>query len=129
MVNKNVCGRGICFPSVFTNLTYCVDVLERNLIVNTIQWDLRDDKNTRASEPKGLHLEALVKVINECGIPFAVWEKPNNNGKKTSTHEWRSLVGLEKKQLLHRLPEQFYEVVQPGTCDTVKRIWQVLYHN
>ena len=99
--------------------------MERNIIINTVRWDLRDDKNKRGNEPKGLHLKALVKAINDVGIPFTVWEKLNGTGKKTSAYDWRSMVGREKKQLLNRLPEKFSEVLNPNTCDTVKQIWQV----
>lgn len=99
--------------------------MERNIIINTVRWDLRDDKNKRGNEPKGLHLKALVKAINDVGIPFTVWEKLNGTGKKTSGYDWRSMVGKEKKQLLNRLPEKFSEVLNPNTCDTVKQIWQV----
>lgn len=64
-------------------LTYCspllkfvsLDVLERNLIINTVRWDLRDDKNKKQNQPKGLHLKLLVEAINDVGISFQVWEK------------------------------------------------------
>ena len=102
------------------------DVLERNLITNTVMWDLRDDKNKKGNAlPKGLHLKALVKAINDVGISFTVWDKSDGKGKKTSNYDWRSLTGKEKKLLLNRLPEKFNEVLHPDTCETVKQIWQV----
>lgn len=112
-------------PSLFLYNGTDEDVLRRNLITNTVRWDLTDDKNKRSNEPKGLHLNVLVKAINECGIPFTVWGKLDNSGRKNSRYDWRSLVGLEKKELLHRLPEKFHEVLKPDICDTVKKIWQV----
>ena len=101
------------------------DVLERNVITNTVMWDLRDDKNKKGNAPKLLHLKALVKAINDVGISFTVWDKSDGKGKKTSNYDWRSLTGKEKKLLLNRLPEKFNEVLHPGTCETVKQIWQV----
>ena len=108
---------------------YHLDVLERNLILNTIKWDLQDDKNKKPKEPKGKHLNDLVKAINECGIPFTVWSKLDGNGKKTNNYDWRSLVGKEKKHLLHNLPERFNEVLHPETSETIKHIWQVYFKN
>ena len=75
---------------------------------------------------KGLHLKALVKAINDCGIPFTVWEKLDNNGKKTSRYDWRSLVGQEKKKLLLSLPHKFKDILKPAIYDTVTQIWKVL---
>ena len=114
-------------------LTYCspllkfvsLDVLERNLIINTVRWDLRDDKNKKQNQPKGLHLKLLVETINDVGISFQVWEKSAGSGKKANGYDWRSLVGNEKKQLLNCLPEKFDEVLHPDVCGTVKLIWQV----
>ncbi len=100
-------------------------MLERNLIINTIRWDLHDDKNKQTKKPKGEHLKALVKVINECGVPFTVWSKLDGNGKKTNNYDWRSLVGKKKQHLLQHLLERFHEVLHPETCETVKQIWQV----
>jgi hypothetical protein len=108
------------------DISYLPDVLERNLITNIVMWDLRDDKNKKGNEPKGLHLKALVKAINDVGIPFTVWYKLDGRGKKTSSYDWRSLTGKEKKQLLNCLPRKFGEVLDPETCETVKLIWQVL---
>ena len=81
-------------------LSTTVDVLERNLITNTVMWDLKDDKNKKGSEPKGLHLKSVVKAINDVGISFTVWSKSDGSGKETSHYDWRSLTGNEKKQLL-----------------------------
>jgi hypothetical protein len=92
-----------------------------------VRWDLSDDKDKRGKDPKGLHLTTLVKAINECGIPFKVWEKLDNNGKKTSRYDWRSLVGQEKKKLLQKLPEKFAQVLRPDICHTVTKIWKVRY--
>lgn len=86
---------------------------------------MREDKNKRSNEPKEIHLMALVKAINDCGIPFTVWPKVNETGKKTSGYDWRSLVGHEKKVLLQHLPEKFEKVLWPETCPTVKEIWKV----
>lgn len=90
-----------------------------------MRWDLTEDKNKRSNQPKGIHLTALVKAINECGISFAVWPKLDGSGKKTSGYDWRSIVGQEKKQLLQLLPEKFDGVLKPDIGNTVKQIWQV----
>ena len=105
---------------------YPLDVLERNLILNTIKWDLQDDKNKKPKEPKGKHLNDLAKAISECGIPFTVWSKLDGNWRKTSNYDWQSLVGKEKKHLLHNLPEQFNDVLH---SETIKHIWQVYFKN
>ena len=96
-------------------LTYCrpllkfvsLDVLERNLIINTVRWDLRDEKSNKQNQPKGLHLKLLVDAINDVGISFQVWEKSAGSGKKANGYDWRSLVRNEKKQQLNRFPEKF----------------------
>ena len=103
---------------------YCnVDVLERNIIISVVRRYQREDKNKKSNGPIGLHLKALEKDI---GTPFTAWQKVYGIGKKTSVYDWRSMVGKEKKkQLVNQLPEKFTEVLNPDTCDTVKKIWQV----
>ena len=106
-------------------ITLFLDILERNIILTAIRRDLCEDKNKKSNEPKGLHLQNVVKSINSCGVTFSVWEKLDGNGKKTSKHEWTSLRGDEKKKLLRTLPSKFDEILKPETCVTVNQIWQV----
>ena len=105
---------GKSFLSLIVVYAICLDVLEKNLITNTVRLDLSDDKNKRSNEPKGLHLKALVKAINDCGIPFKVWEKLDKFG-------WP-----RKKKLLLSLPDKFKDILKPAICDTVTQIWKVL---
>ena len=83
---------------------------------------MRDDKNKKQNQPKGLHLKLLVKAINDVGISFQIWEKSAESGKKANGYDWRRLVGNEKKQLLHHLPEKFEEILHRDLCGTVKLI-------
>ena len=61
------------------------EVLERNISINTVRCNLRDDKDKKRNAPKELHLTTLVRAINECGILFNMWEKLDNNGKKPAS--------------------------------------------
>ena len=96
------------------------DVLERNIILSCVRRDLSEDKNKKSNQPKGLHTAAHVSAINACGIPLEIWHKVDGNGKKSSKYDWRSLVGNEKKKLLHLLPEKFHEVLNSETCEKLQ---------
>ena len=54
-------------------ITLFLDILERNIILTAIRRDLCEDKNKKSNEPKGLHLQNVVKSINSCGVTFKSW--------------------------------------------------------
>ena len=71
-----------------------------NLIEDPMELNDKMDFLKKKGEPKGVHLQKLIQVINRCGITFSVWEKRNDEGKCSGTKDWTSLMGDEKKKLL-----------------------------
>lgn len=72
-------------------------------------------------------------MINSLGITFLVWEKNNADGKGSGTYDWTSLIGSDKKKLLHLLPTQLEsrDILFPEANETVIKIWrdfESLYH-
>ena len=57
------------------------DVLLSNLIEDAMEWDDKDDFLKKKGEPKSVHLQKLIGVINSCGITFSIWEKKDADGK------------------------------------------------
>jgi len=47
------------------------------------------------------HLNDVLSAIHSCGVGFKVWKDKDNK------LEWTSLMGGEKKKLLHNLPSKF----------------------
>ena len=81
------------------------DRLTENLIIEVMQKDSKENLDKKHGQKKGIHLEKLIKVINDLGITFSVWDKPNADGKSSGTKDWPSLVGSDKKKLMKRLPD------------------------
>ena len=103
------------------------DNLLTNLIQEAVEWDKEDNQDKQPCLRKKIHLEALVKCINSCGVCFSVWEKRNADGKGSATFDYTSLMGSDKKKLLQHLPSKLGEVIRPKTSDTVTKLWKV--HN
>lgn len=106
------------------------DILLANLIEDAMELDDKMDFLKKKGEPKGVHLQKLVQVINGCGITFSVWEKRDNEGKCSGKKDWTSLMGDEKKKLLRTLPEKLEsnqdEIIHGDTAGTVIQLWKVL---
>ena len=50
------------------------DVLERNLVLEMVEWDAVEGASSLSS---GKHLNNLLKVISSLGVSFAVWQSKN----------------------------------------------------
>lgn len=91
-----------------------------------MEWDKEDNHNRPPSLRSPLHLDALVKAINSCGVCFNVWEKKNADGKGSATYDFTSLMGSDKKLLLQHLPAKLEGIIKPQTSETVIKLWQVV---
>jgi hypothetical protein len=103
------------------------DILERNVINNAIERDVKENLNRKPSERENKHLQNVVEAINNCGVSFSVWKKKNADGSDSGVHDWTSMVGNEKKKVLAKLPAQFPNILEPNHCDTITEIWKVHY--
>lgn len=104
-----------------------MDVLIRDLILDAQEWDRREDRTKKRGEPKKLHIEKLQSTIRSCGIIFDIWEKTNADGKTAGEYDFTSLLGSDKKKLLHDLPDKLNanaEVIHPNTCETIVKLWK-----
>ena len=101
------------------------DILINNLISDAMQWDEKDDIRKTRNVPKGEHLKRLLDTIRSCGVSFSVWEKINADGKGSGTWDWTSLMGDDRKKLMHELPPKLDIAIQPDTAQTVIQLWKV----
>lgn len=78
-----------------------------------------------------MSLRKLTQLINSCGVTFNVWEKRDENGNGIGKLDWTSLMGAEKKKLLHNLPDKLEssteEIIHQDTAATVIKLWKVLF--
>ena len=102
------------------------DRLTENIIIEVMERDRKSDFLKKRGEEKGVYLKRLIAVINSLGITFSVWEKNNADGKGSGTYEWTSLIGSDKKKLLHLLPTQLEsrDILFPETKETVIKTWR-----
>ena len=98
------------------------DVLTANLMTEVTEWDV--EENIENKKNKDTHLNKLVSCIRSCGVSFAVWKRKNVDGKESNVHEWTSLIGNDKKILLHKLPEKMRDFLRPETARKVMKIWE-----
>ena len=105
-------------------LLHVVDVLIENLVMDVLEWDKRDDLNTKRGVERGVHLEKLKVRIRSCGVSFDIWKKRDADGKGAGKYDFTSLLGTDKKKLLKELPSKLSEAVQPDTSETVATVWQ-----
>ena len=106
------------------------DILLENLIEDAMQWDdkVSSTSTKRRSIEKSLHVKELVKLINQCGVSFSIWEKRNADGKGSGTWDWTSLMGDDRKKLLRELPMKLANSnkgIQQQTREIVARLWKV----
>ena len=102
------------------------DRLTENVITEVMERDSKTDFLKKKGEEKGIYLKRLIRVINEVGITFSVWEKSNGDGKGSGVYDWTSLVGSDKKKLLHLLPAQLEskDILFLETKETVIKLWR-----
>lgn len=110
-------------PDELHLLLRITDKLLQNTIDEVLERDAVEDFSKPRGQPKGIHLLKLVKAINSLGISFSVWNKKNADGSESQIKEFTSLLGSQKKKLLHGLPSKLGEFLYPDTCETVKQIW------
>ena len=80
--------------------------LTENLITEVMQRDSDSDILKTQQQSHGIMLDTLVKTINVKGISFSIWERTNADGKGSYTCDSTSLIGSDKKELLHLLSVQ-----------------------
>ena len=114
-------------PDELHLLLRVTDVLLTNLLDDAMERDEIEDHLKKRGMEKGVHLKAVVNIINNCGITFNVWEKQDSPVGKVVMN-WTSLMGDEKKKLLDVLPNKLAESINgihDDTKDTVVQLWEV----
>ena len=117
-------------PDELHLLLRITDVLLTNLLDDAMERDEKEDNVKTRGMEKGLHLKAIVQLINDCGVTFTIWEKQDSANGATMI-EWTSLMGDEKKKLLTLLPEKLANNslgIHTHMSDTVVQIWKVLFY-
>ncbi|XP_074662584.1 uncharacterized protein LOC141915078 [Tubulanus polymorphus] len=103
------------------------DVLLRNLI-----FDIKDvdDEASFARDLSasviGQNLHGLVRLIQECGVVFHIWEvRDPVTLKGTGKLEWSSLQGSEFKKLFNQLPDKLStsKIMHEDTMTDVLKLW------
>jgi hypothetical protein len=102
-----------------------LDKLIKNLVIDAIEWDKKENMNKAPSQRSDYHLQSLVKCISSCGVSFNVWEKMDADGRGSGLHDFTSLMGSDKKLLLKALPDKLPGVIRPQSSETVVKIWKV----
>lgn len=101
-----------------------MDILIKNLIMDAVEWDQKENWGKRNADKTNDHLKHLIETINSCGISFAVWEKRNANGNGSGLYDFTSLMGDDKKKLLKNLPPKLQGVIRTESEETVKQLWE-----
>ena len=102
-----------------------VDKLTKNLVINAIENDRRENLNKRPMDRSNKNLDALIKCIRSCGISFNVWDKAEEDCRG-GLYEFTSLMGSDKRLLLKTLPSKLATILPDNTSGTIVRLWQVL---
>ena len=92
-------------PDELHLLLRITDVLLTNVLDDAMERDEKEDNLKARGMEKGVHLKAIVKIINSCGVSFNVWQK-QDNAKGVITMDWTSLMGNEKKEAFGTLARQ-----------------------
>lgn len=108
-------------PDKLHLLLRITDKLLQNVIVKVLERDAVEDFEKPKGQTKRVHLNKLVKVINELGISLSVWNKRNAGGSENQIKEFTSLLGTQRKKLLKELPAKLSEFLYPDSCATVKK--------
>ena len=102
-----------------------LDKLTKNLILEALEWDNKENLDKPVCERSDKHLQSLLKAIRSCGVTFNVWEKVHANGRSSGQYDFTSMMRSEKKLLLKMLPSQLENVAKQQTSATVVQIWRV----
>jgi hypothetical protein len=115
-------------PDELHLLLRIMDVLIKNLIMDVVGWDEKDNWKKRRCDHENNHLNLLVETcgvsIKSCGVSFAVWKNKNEDGKVLGLYDFTSLMGDDKKKLLKLLPDKLQGILQPNGEETVKNLWK-----
>ena len=80
-------------------LLRAMDVMLDNIITEVIDWDKDNDFKKTSSQPKGLHLQKLVREIRSCGVGFDVWEIRNPaDNKGTGKYDLKASLEMTRKR-------------------------------
>ena len=109
-------------PDELHLLLRIMDVLIKNIIMDAVSWDEKDNWRKKKSDREENHLNLLVETIKSCGISFEVWKNKNEDGKVLGLYDFTSLMGDDKKKLLKHLPDKLQGILQPKSEETVKNL-------
>ncbi|CAB4013607.1 Hypothetical predicted protein, partial [Paramuricea clavata] len=101
------------------------DKLTKNLVINAIENDRRENLNKRPMDRSNKNLDALIKCIRSCGISFNVWEKAEEDCRG-GLYDFTSLMGSDKRLLLKTLPSKLATILPDNTSGTIVRLWQAV---
>lgn len=116
---------GLQVKAIIFSAFMFLDKLTKNLVMDAIEWDRKENLNKAPSQRCDYHLQSLVKCISSCGVSFSVWEKMDADGKGSGLYDFTSLLGSDKKLLLKALPDKLPGVIRPQSSETVVKIWKV----
>ena len=91
-----------------------------------VYWDKAENHNKRPCDRDDLHVQALVSVVNSCGVgSFNILGKKDANGSGSGKYEFTSLMGNDEKILLKSLHEKLQGVIHPEGSTSVINLWKV----
>lgn len=99
------------------------DRLLDNMLTECEERETNENFTKSSRENKSNYTNDLVKIINQMGITFSVWNKKNADGSASNQKECTSLLGSQKKKLLKELPLHLPKLLYPETCSVVVNIW------
>lgn len=110
-------------PDELHLLLRIMDVLIKNLIMDAVCWDEKDNWGKRSCDKEENHLNLLVETIKSCGVSFGVWKNKNEDGKVCGIYDFTSLMGDDKKKLLKHLPNKLQGILRPNCEEKVRNLW------
>ena len=110
-------------PDELHLLLRITDRLLQNVIDEVLERDAIADFQKTRGQPKGVYIAKLIKSINDLGILFSIWNKKNADGSDSQIKDFTSLLGSQKKKLLHSFASKMDDFLYPETISTVKKIW------
>jgi hypothetical protein len=91
-----------------------VDKLTRNRIMDTIEWDKKDNLDKSPKQRQNKHQDDLLKAIRSCGVTFNIWEKQNADGKGSGLYDLTSLY----RQHFHIGKTNDVEILGANICSS-----------
>ena len=111
-LDQSECRKINSHLEIYTNTL--IDKLTKNLVINAIENDRRENLNKRPMDRSNKNLDALIKCIRSCGISFNVWEKAEEDCRG-GLYEFTSLMGSDKRLLLKTLPSKLATILPDNT--------------